>query len=194
MDTSLSEAELEALEVERADRSYFMQDVLLNTLMINADDDDPKDAAGVSADKVENTKSVRERASPMQQSSPSSQQQQQQQQTQQQQSSQNAVNQSTDRPAIAAKTEQQPAGKQQRTTQQRTSPTTQRTANQQLSIAPQSRIEFTISRPHQPSSGNINVREVLVGNNNYASTDTARRKPICTVDSINQTTEPPTSH
>lgn len=164
MDTSLSESELEALEYERADRSFFMQDVLLNTLMLTIEDE--KDD-----DKQETRQTVRERASPMLPS----------------QAAPQTVNQSSERAATASKNGQSEVTKR---APQRTSPTTQRTS--QLTIAPQSRIEFTISRPHQP--GNINVREVLVGNNNYASTDTARRKPICTVDSINQTTEPPTSH
>lgn len=172
MDTSLSETELEALEVERADRSIFIQDVLLNTLMISNNDD--------NGEKVEPKQMVRERSSPMQVSSQL-----------QQQSSQSAISQSssTDTRSKNGQNEQLTTSKRP---QQRTSPNTERTTSSQRMTTPQNRIEYVLSRPHQPS-GNISVREVLVGNN-YANADTARRKPICTVDSINQTTEPPTSH
>lgn len=198
MDTSLSEAELEALEVERADRSIFMQDLLLNTLMMNMGDDraEPKQQP------------VRERAAtashqPASQSSPQTPQQSQPAHTQ----ANNAA--ISERPKNGSSSaangggggsssvcEQPTAAK--RSSQQRTSPSTERTSNQRT-ITPQNRassIEYVLSsRPHQPSteSNSISVREVLVGNN-YTAADTARRKPICTVDSINQTTEPPTSH
>ncbi len=171
MDTSLSEAELEALEIECADRSIFTQDVLLNTLMVNKEDE-----------KIEPKHLVRERSSPMPVSPPP---------PQQQQPSQSAVMQSSS--AERPKNGQNEQLTSSKRPQQRTSPSTERTSNQRMATS-QSRIDYNmLSRPpHQPS-GTISVREVLVGNN-YASADTTRRKPICTVDSINQTTEPPTSH
>jgi hypothetical protein len=95
--------------------------------------------------------------------------------------------------------------------QQRTSPITERTTTNQRTIVPPNRgtsvsggagngssiAEFVLSaRSPQPSTdnSNISVRGVLMGPSSYGNADTARRKPICTVDSINQATEPPTSH
>lgn len=230
MDTSLSEAELEASEIERADRSIFTQDALLNTLMAHDDDDYDED----DNNRNETKQAVRGRASPMQMPSQSSSPQPSSsalppsavtQSSSATATSSASTTSSSERPPKNGQNESQPspspphqhsaavatkpraqlrtsplAADRTTTSSTTTSGSSQQLLQQQRTMAQQPqpanpRIEYVLSpRTHQSSTGGtISVREVLVGSN-YAAADTARRKPICTVDTLTQTTEPPTSH
>lgn len=241
MDTNLTETELEALEVERADRSIFLQDLLLNTLMMNLNDEEDEKAAllvcaNTSTESHQSFSSSSRECADIE--SPPQLPPQQQLSNQSSTPSSVALASTattamlTERPrseitngtgscsgsgnAVNAET---PSASVRRSSglpqhlQPRTSPITERTttstntANNQRTVVPPSRgsgtggngssIEYLLAaRSPQPStdSNSISVRGVLMGPSSYSSADTARRKPMCTVDSVNQATEPPTSH
>lgn len=206
MDTSLSEAELETLEVERANRSIFMQDVLLSTLMISADDSqvDTKQALperAIATHQIPSLLSSEASVPTLQPSSAVS--ERPKNGSHSTGGGSTAGSGGTTDPGgygLSLNDQQHQPTIAKRNSQLRMSPSAERTTSSQRTVMSQSRaggIDYMLSsRPHQPpTDGNsISVREVLVGNNYSSPADTARRKPICTVDNINQTTEPPTSH